>query len=53
MKLSTSYVCSECGYDSPAYMGKCPECGTWNSLREIKIPNSNTKEKGEESLREM
>lgn len=38
MKSSTSFVCSECGYDSPAFMGKCPECGTWNSLREIKIP---------------
>lgn len=38
MKLSTSFVCSECGYDSPAFMGKCPECGTWNSLREIKVP---------------
>jgi DNA repair protein RadA/Sms len=26
-------------------MGKCPECGTWNSLREIKIKNSNFTEK--------
>jgi len=43
MKSTTSYVCSECGYDSPAYMGKCPECGAWNSLREIKIQNSNSK----------
>lgn len=24
-------------------MGKCPECGAWNSLREIKIQNSNSK----------
>jgi DNA repair protein RadA/Sms len=46
MKSTTSYVCSECGYDSPAFMGKCPECGTWNSLREIKIQNSNVKSTG-------
>ena len=36
MKATTSFVCQECGYDSPKFMGKCPECGEWNSLREIK-----------------
>src|SRR3989339_830347 len=36
MKSQVSFVCQECGYDSPEWMGKCPECGEWNTLREIK-----------------
>ena len=43
MKTTTSFVCQECGYDSPKFMGKCPECGEWNTLREIKIQNSKFK----------
>jgi len=39
MKSKVSFVCQECGYDSPQWLGKCPECGMWNSLREIKISN--------------
>lgn len=39
-KNQTSYVCQECGYDSPAFLGKCPECGMWNTLKEIKISTS-------------
>lgn len=33
-KLKTKYVCMECGYESPKWMGKCPECSQWNSLVE-------------------
>jgi DNA repair protein RadA/Sms len=40
MKTKTSYVCQECGYDSPQWLGKCPECGLWNSLKEIHITES-------------
>lgn len=36
-KQLTSFVCQECGYDSPAYLGKCPECGNWNSFKEIRL----------------
>ncbi len=34
MKLRTSYVCQQCGYESPSWYGKCPSCGEWNSLVE-------------------
>lgn len=34
MKSKTVYICSACGYESPKWMGKCPECGEWNTLEE-------------------
>lgn len=37
MKSKVSFVCQECGYDSPQFLGKCPECGEWNTLKEIRI----------------
>ncbi|MBO4593662.1 MAG: DNA repair protein RadA [Bacteroidaceae bacterium] len=36
-KDKTAYVCTECGYDSPKWMGKCPSCGAWDSLKEVKL----------------
>jgi DNA repair protein RadA/Sms len=33
-KQSSIYVCQQCGYQSPNFLGRCPECGTWNSLVE-------------------
>lgn len=38
-KTQISFVCQECGYDSPSWLGKCPECGNWNSFKEIKDPH--------------
>ncbi|MBQ7013569.1 MAG: DNA repair protein RadA [Oscillospiraceae bacterium] len=29
------YVCSECGYESPKWNGRCQGCGTWNTLEEV------------------
>ena len=34
MKQKTKFVCAECGYDSPKWLGKCPKCGSWNSFNE-------------------
>ncbi|OGG19439.1 DNA repair protein RadA [Candidatus Gottesmanbacteria bacterium RIFCSPHIGHO2_01_FULL_47_48] len=33
-KRETNYVCQQCGYQSPSFLGKCPNCGAWNSLVE-------------------
>ncbi|MDI3537973.1 MAG: hypothetical protein PWP30_2455, partial [Eubacteriaceae bacterium] len=33
-KKKTIYVCQSCGYNAAKWMGKCPECGEWNSLVE-------------------
>lgn len=30
----TVYVCTECDYQSPRWLGKCPSCGAWNSFTE-------------------
>ena len=34
---SIIYKCSNCGYSQPRWLGRCPECGEWNSLEEIII----------------
>ena len=33
-KLKTVFICSNCGVDSPKWIGKCPECGEWNTYTE-------------------
>lgn len=33
-KRRVTYVCQQCGATTPAYFGRCPECGVWNSLVE-------------------
>ena len=33
-KAKSVYVCSECGYTSPKWQGKCTECGAWNTMEE-------------------
>lgn len=33
-KIKSVFVCQECGYESPKWLGKCPDCNNWNSLIE-------------------
>jgi DNA repair protein RadA/Sms len=36
-KDKTMYVCSNCGQESPKWIGKCPSCGQWNTFKEIRV----------------
>ncbi len=33
-KIKSVYICSECGHESPKWVGKCPSCGEWNTMNE-------------------
>src|SRR5687768_43001 len=33
-RSSSIYVCQQCDYQSPTFLGRCPECGSWSSLVE-------------------
>ena len=41
MKFKTVFVCQKCGYETPKWAGKCPDCGEWNTLvEEVKAQES-------------
>lgn len=43
-KTRNVFVCSECGYEAPKWMGQCPECNQWNTLvEEVKFNKPNNK----------
>ena len=39
-KEKLGYVCTECGYDSAKWLGRCPSCGAWDSFKEIRRTKS-------------
>ena len=39
-KAKTVFVCSNCGYESAKWLGKCPACNEWNSFYEEKVASS-------------
>lgn len=39
-KTKTAYVCSECGYESAKWLGRCPACHQWNTIKEFTLANA-------------
>lgn len=42
-KISVLYLCESCGNEFSSWSGKCPMCGEWNSLKEIKVQSLKSK----------
>lgn len=42
-KTKIKYICSNCSYESLRWLGKCPECDSWNSFTEEKVESSKHK----------
>lgn len=40
-KKAIKFVCQACGYESPKWMGRCPNCGSWNQMIEEVIADKN------------
>jgi DNA repair protein RadA/Sms len=36
-RAQTHYLCQSCGYQTPRWMGRCPDCGQWGSLLEERV----------------
>jgi DNA repair protein RadA/Sms len=43
-KARTQFLCNHCGSLHPKWLGKCPDCGTWDSLQEYKAPTADARE---------
>lgn len=45
-KIKSVFICQECGYETPKWLGKCPDCSKWNTLieevKEVQSKSSST-----------
>ena len=49
-KEKTIYCCRECGFETANWAGKCPSCGAWNSLAEIRLDSASAPKSGRDRL---
>lgn len=47
VKQKSKFICQQCGYETSGWLGKCPECGEWNSLvEEVVFGDTDRKQQG-------
>src|SRR2546425_11870612 len=52
-KMKSCFVCQSCGYMATKWIGKCPDCGEWNSLIEERAPRTSSSPGVPRSLGEL
>ncbi len=45
-KAKTAFVCTECGFESAKWLGRCPACHQWNTIKEITIASASPSKGG-------
>jgi len=53
-KSRTKYICQQCGAEQSKWMGRCPDCGAWNTLEEvaeIQLPQNSAQQRRQSLLR--
>lgn len=53
-KTKNAYVCSNCGYETSKWNGKCPDCGEWNTFEEVELAvSSRTSAKSKAAIKDI
>src|SRR5688500_1025875 len=52
-KTKVQVLCANCGSVHPKWMGKCPDCGTWDSLQEYKPPTPDARAEARKPLAQV
>ncbi|WP_276922621.1 DNA repair protein RadA [Corynebacterium pyruviciproducens] len=50
-KQKSVHVCTECGYSTPKWLGRCPECGAWGTLEEQAVASTSAGSAGHGAAR--
>ncbi len=50
---TTQFVCSQCGFSAPKWLGKCPDCGNFNTMQEEIVRVADTKSEPRRALSEI
>ncbi len=48
-KTRTVYICQTCGYQHGKWLGRCPECGQWNSFVEERTASKSQRQQGRDA----